>query len=121
MAALLLDENMPRSAGRLLADAGHDVALVADVQPAANDHSVLALARAQQRVLVTFDADFGELVYRQGVAPPPAIVYVRLHPIDGSAAAAKVLVALAEPIAGHFVVCTRDGHRRRPLPQFADG
>lgn len=56
---------MPRSVGRALADAGHDVAFAADAEPAAEDRPVLALARSGQRILVTFDADFGELVYQQ--------------------------------------------------------
>lgn len=116
MAALLLDENLPRSTAALLRDAGHDVALVADIDPSADDRRVLALASAQQRVLVSFDADFGGLIYRQGAPAPPALIYLRLHPIDGASAAAMVLQALAEPIAGHFVVCTPDGRRRRPFP-----
>lgn len=116
MAALLLDENVPRSAGLLLAEAGHDVAFVADTNRAADDCAVLAMACAGQRVLVTFDADFGDLVYQQDVAAPSAIIYLRLHPIDGGSAAQMVLHALAEPVAGQFVVCTPLGRRRRPLP-----
>lgn len=121
MAALLLDENMPRSAGKALASAGHDVAHMSDVEPAADDRRVLARARDYGRVLVTFDADFGDLVYQHGEAPPPAILYLRMHPIDGAAAAALVLQALAAPVAGQFVVCTREGLRRRPLPPSGRG
>ena len=121
MAALLLDEKLPRSTARLLTQAGHDVALVVDACPAAPDEAVLAQARGDGRVLVSFDADFGDLVYRRGHEPPLALVYLRLHPIDGEAAAALVLQALAEPIAGQFVVCTRQGLRRRPLPPAGRG
>ena len=120
MAALLLDENIPRSMGRALAEVGHDVAFVADTEPAADDRSVLALARAGQRVLVTFDADFGDLVYQQGVPSPPAIIYLRMHPIDTAAAAEMVLQALAESPLDQFVVCMKLGRRRRPLPKRAD-
>jgi predicted nuclease of predicted toxin-antitoxin system len=66
-----------------MAAAGHDVAIVADLSPAADDRHVLRLARDQQRVLITFDADFGDLVYQQREPAPPAIVFLRLHPIDG--------------------------------------
>lgn len=116
MAALLLDENMPRSAGAALALAGHDVMHVGDAAPAADDRRVLALARAAGRLLVTFDADFGDLVFQRGEAPPPAILFVRLHPIDGATAAALVLRALADPVDRQFVVCIPEGLRRRPLP-----
>jgi predicted nuclease of predicted toxin-antitoxin system len=120
MAALLLDENMPRSVGRALVEAGHDVAFAADTEPAADDRSVLALARAGQRMLVTFDADFGDLVYQQGVPAPLAIVFLRMHPIDTAAAAEMVLQALAEAPLDQFVVCTKRGRRRRPLPKRTD-
>jgi predicted nuclease of predicted toxin-antitoxin system len=117
MAALLLDENLPRSAADALARAGHDVLHMAQAEASADDRRVLALARASGRVLVTLDADFGDLVYRHGEPAPPAILYVRLHPIDGVAAAALVMQALDDAVQGHFVVCTRDGQRRRALPQ----
>lgn len=117
MAALLLDENVPRSTGALLAQAGHDVAHVADSEPTASDRRVVAIARDAGRMLVTFDADFGDLIYQHGEAPPEAILYLRLHPIDSVVAASAVLLALSTPIAGQFVVCTREGMRQRPLPR----
>jgi predicted nuclease of predicted toxin-antitoxin system len=116
MAALLLDENLPRSAADALARAGHDVLHMAQAEASADDRRVLALARTSGRVLVTLDADFGDLIYRRGEPAPSAILYLRLHPIDGMAVAALVLQALDEPVQGHFVVCTREGRRRRALP-----
>ena len=112
---------MPRSAGRVLADAGHDVVYIADMAPMADDRQVLALARLQQRVLVTFDADFGELLYQRQVPPPPAVIYLRLHPIDGPAAGALAAQALADAVQGQFIVCTPNGRRRRALPQTSGG
>jgi predicted nuclease of predicted toxin-antitoxin system len=120
VAALLLDENIPRSAGRSSTEAGHDVVHIADTAPTAGDRSVLARARESGRSLVTLDADFGDLVYQHGEPPPPAILYLRVHPIDGAIAATMVLQALAGPVAGYFVVCTPDGLRRRPLPFVSD-
>lgn len=107
---------MPRSSGRVLAAEGHDVVFIADQSPAADDRRVLALAREQARVLVTFDADFGELVFQHGEAPPPAIVYLRLHPIDGGVAGAMAASALRDSLHGCLVVCTLDGRRRRAFP-----
>lgn len=101
--------------------AGHDVVHISDTDPAADDRLVLARARESGRVLVTFDADFGDLVYQQGEEPPSAILYLRMHPVDGAAAAALVLQALAAPVAGHLVVCTRDSLRRRLLPPAGRG
>lgn len=117
MARLLLDEHLARSTIAALADDGHDVAAVADIEPGASDRRVLILAREQARILITFDADFGELVFQQGEDPPPAILYLRLHPNDPRVAATVVIEALRSPVDDCFVVCTREGTRRRALPR----
>ena len=45
-----------RSLQRLLAESGHDVRSCLEVDPRATDEALLALAREEQRVLIT-DAD----------------------------------------------------------------
>lgn len=87
------------------------------MEPAADDRRVLALALEHQRVLVTFDADFGDLVFQQRLPAPPSVLYLRLHPVDSVAAAELILRALASPVLGQFVACTREATRRRELPR----
>jgi GDP-D-mannose dehydratase len=43
---------------------GHDVLYVKETAPGADDSTVLHLATAQQRILLTEDKDFGELAFR---------------------------------------------------------
>ncbi|HYN60726.1 MAG TPA: type I-E CRISPR-associated endoribonuclease Cas2 [Rubrivivax sp.] len=109
MTRLLLDENFPAGAARGLEAAGHEVALVARVAPGLDDRGVLALARGEARVLITFDADFGDLVFQRGELPPPAIVYLRLHPIVVEEVLAIALRALQVSPLASFVVATREG------------
>ena len=45
-----------------LTNLGHDVVSVRDRNPGAADDALLALAYEEERVLVTEDKDFGELV-----------------------------------------------------------
>ena len=45
---------------------GHDVVYMAEIAPAANDAEVVRLARAESRLLLTEDKDFGDLVFRRG-------------------------------------------------------
>lgn len=94
----------------MLVEQGHDVAFVADLAPSVDDRGVFALARQQGRVLVTLDADFGELIFRHGAPPPLAVIYVRIHPISSPAAA-----ALSSDFKGQFVVATGDALRRWSL------
>ena len=81
MTRLLLAENFPHSAAHGLGLACHDVQSVTTLAPGVADLGVLALAREQLRCLVTFDYDFGDLVFQHGAEPPPCIVFLRLHPM----------------------------------------
>jgi predicted nuclease of predicted toxin-antitoxin system len=58
------------------------VVWVTNVAPGATDREVLAWAAREQRVLITFDKDFGELA-RSGPLPPAW----RHHVSDSDAAA----------------------------------
>jgi predicted nuclease of predicted toxin-antitoxin system len=61
----LLDESTEYRIAAFLTDQGHDVAAIAHDYPAAlPDGEVLAIAQREQRVLITNDPDFGELVFR---------------------------------------------------------
>lgn len=115
MTRLLLDENFPHGAVRGLEQAGHDVQSVAALAPGLDEAGVLLLAREQQRGLVTFDSDFGDLVFHHGAEPPLCIVYLRLHPIEPEEALALALQALSGPHVGLFIVATAGGFRRRPF------
>jgi len=89
------------------------------ITPTSTDAEVLALARQLDRILVTEDADFGDLIYRDRLPPPPGIILVatQLIPKDERqrrlAELAKDALSIAE---GHFVVVGPTRYRYRPLP-----
>jgi predicted nuclease of predicted toxin-antitoxin system len=47
-----------------LRDFGHDVTYVIEQKTGSSDDEILTMAYNQQRILLTEDKDFGELVYR---------------------------------------------------------
>ncbi len=57
----LANKNFPRVAAEALRAGGHDVAWVRVDAPGSTDEQALARARADDRVLLTFDKDLGEL------------------------------------------------------------
>lgn len=63
---LLLDACVWGGAQYELQAAGHDTAWVGDWKEDPGDDEILVVARAQSRVLVTLDKDFGELVIVRG-------------------------------------------------------
>lgn len=117
--AVLLDEHMPRDVADGLRRAGHDVATIAAVAAGIDDLGVLALARSTGRWLLTFDSDYGDLIYKRGAAPPAAVLYFRVRPVVASDVLALAMAALIDANAGHFCVIAREGIRRRPLPAAA--
>jgi predicted nuclease of predicted toxin-antitoxin system len=115
---LLVNENFPIPALRVLRERGVDVMAIIETMPAASDETVLAMAREQGRWLVTFDRDYGELVFSRRLLPPPAIIYLRQEPYPPIRPAAILLDLIAEPetAEGYFVVVGEQTVRRRPLP-----
>lgn len=116
---LLANENWPRPALLALRAAGVDVEAVAESMPRATDAQVLRHAASRGRWVLTFDRDYGELVFARSVPPPPAIVYLRQGAYAPAWPAQVVLdlVPRADWVLGHLVVVTGRTLRRRPLPQ----
>ncbi len=74
----LLDENTEYRVALFLRDQGHDVTAIAHDYPhALADHDVLAIARQEQRILITSDRDFGHLVAKQHQSHA-GVLYFRL-------------------------------------------
>jgi predicted nuclease of predicted toxin-antitoxin system len=87
--------------------------------PGATDEQVMARAANESRILVTFDKDFGELVYRRGLPPPAGIVLLRFDPQSPESTADRLsaLIATGHELAGRFTVLTRRAVRSLPLPR----
>lgn len=115
---LLANENWPRPALLALRAQGLDVESVAEIMRRASDADVLRHAVAQQRWILTLDRDYGELVFKRQLPPPPAIVYLRQGPCAPAwpAQAVASLIARASWAAGHLVVIDGRAVRRRALP-----
>ena len=78
----LANENFPRGAVEALRIEGHDTGWIRTDAPGATDEQVLGRARAEGRVLLTFDKDFGELVLRRGLPASHGVVLFRLFDIS---------------------------------------
>lgn len=114
---LLADENVDQPIVRWLREQGHDVVWVAERSPGLADDDVLALAQANDRVLITFDHDFGERIFRRG-ARAPGVLLMRLRASTSTelvAAVASIWPDAARQLPGHFVVVTDRKLRIRRL------
>jgi predicted nuclease of predicted toxin-antitoxin system len=60
----LIDENVSNFVVRRLMSDGHNMVTVSTAHRGVKDDVVLALAETGQRILITGDRDFGELIVR---------------------------------------------------------
>ena len=116
---ILVDDNFPGDAIAALRQRGHDVTWVRSDAPGSSDPQVIARAQTEERILVTFDKDFGELVFRTGLAASAGIILFRIS-ASSPAYVARVAVAALESRAdwaGHFAVVEDDRIRMTTLPK----
>lgn len=115
---ILANEDFPGEALVALRQRGHDVAWVRTDAPGSSDCMVLQRAEAEDRVLVTFDKDFGELAFRAELPASSGIILFRIS-APSSAHVARVAAAALESRAdwaGHFAVVEDARIRMTPLP-----
>jgi predicted nuclease of predicted toxin-antitoxin system len=73
---LLANENFPRVMVEALIQAGHDVVWIRADAPVVEE--VLLRSVSDQRVLITFDKDFGELTFRSGQRASSEVILFRI-------------------------------------------
>ena len=115
---LLVDENVGGGVVRLLQEAGHDVVAVKDIMGGAPDADVLGHAQHEQRVLITFDKDFGELAVRLGRSAAAGVILLRLPMANPAVVAIRIcaVVGSRDDWTNHYAVVDERKIRLRPLP-----
>jgi predicted nuclease of predicted toxin-antitoxin system len=113
----LANENFPLDAVEAARGIGHDVAWMRTDAPGSKDRDVLQRAVSEQRVLLTFDKDFGDLAFQFGLPASCGIVLFRLEASSSAALAALVVAALQSRTdwPGQFSVVEPGRIRMRPL------
>jgi predicted nuclease of predicted toxin-antitoxin system len=86
--------------------AGHEVLAIIEISPGAADRDIVQLAVADQRVLLTEDKDFGQIVHAQA-AKAPGVVLLR-YPATARLIIAEQVVELVrqrgDQLGNSFVV-----------------
>jgi predicted nuclease of predicted toxin-antitoxin system len=113
----LADENFPQSAVAALRALGYDVTWVRLAGPGTIDRDVLRWAIREERILLTFDKDFGELARAAALPPSSGVVLLRL-PTPPGAETGRQLAAVIDSRndwAGHFSIIEPGRVRMRSL------
>jgi predicted nuclease of predicted toxin-antitoxin system len=102
----------------MLRSGGHDVCLASDIMPGATDEHVLAKAAEEDRILLTQDYDFGELVIRLQQASRGVVVVSPATIAPGESAARLIAVrisAMGQTLHNQFTIIDPDRTRQRPI------
>jgi predicted nuclease of predicted toxin-antitoxin system len=112
----LLDENTEFRVSVFLKEQEHDVTAIAHDYPASiSDREVLAIALREERILLTNDHDFGELIFKNKL-DHAGVVLFRLTPGDIESKQAwltHLIHQYADHLTNAFFVVTERGVRMR--------
>jgi predicted nuclease of predicted toxin-antitoxin system len=94
---LLANENIPKVSVLLLREMGYDIISIGEDNPSITDQSVMDIAEREQRLIITFDRDYGELIYKNNYKPPAGVLYLRPE-ISSPEEPAKIIHELLETL-----------------------
>ncbi len=93
---------------------GHDVLSASEAAPQASDEELLALALTEQRIFITEDKDFGELVFVRRLPHPCIIRFTDMTAAEKVAAMLQLIEHESEAmLADSMIVVTRSRMRIR--------
>ena len=113
----LTDVNASGALAQWLQDMGHDVIQVADRDVGLPDDEILRWAVQEQRIIVTTDKDFEEMIWRQGKPHSGVLRLENLPRAERRALLEDVLANHARDLASRAIVIaqTRRIRIRRPF------
>ena len=114
----LLDESSNYQIAPHLRRLGHDVTAIGQDYPASlKDVQILTIAVREQRIVITNDRDFGELIVRE-TRPHAGVILFRLGSVTTDELIARLDVVLTEyaHLLGQFVIVSRQRVRSRRSP-----
>jgi predicted nuclease of predicted toxin-antitoxin system len=115
----LANENFPLTSVHLLRSAGYYITSITEESSGITDDKVLEIAVNEQRLILTFDRDYGELIYRLKKPSPPGVIYFRYAPQTPEQPGQDLLLLLNTEdlcLERRFTVVESNQIRQRPLP-----
>ena len=79
---LLANENFPLASTKILQKQGFDIKAIGTDNPSILDPEVIKIAEDEERTIITFDKDYGELIYKHGYKPKAGVIFLRILDTD---------------------------------------
>lgn len=97
MIQLLADENIPLKTVDLLKKQGVDILSVTEFSSGLSDRELLELAERKRRIIITFDKDFGQLIFKEKLKTK-GLILLRFIPKSPQQIAKRIQHVLAAKI-----------------------
>ena len=117
MLKFLIDESSGKRLADFLKEKGFDTVYVGDWLRGANDENILQKSSQEDRILVTNDSDFGELIFRWK-KPSSGIIFLRLmtdNPSNRLKVALFLIQTLNKKLKKRFIVASENKVRIRDM------
>jgi predicted nuclease of predicted toxin-antitoxin system len=75
----LANENFPLDSVKYLREKKFDVLAIGTDYQGISDEEIIRLAQDENRIILTFDRDYGELIFKYHLHPKAGIIYLRLN------------------------------------------
>lgn len=76
----LANENVPISSVTYLKSSGFDITAIGVDNPSISDKEVMKIAMDEDRTIITYDGDNGELIFKYGHKPKAGVIFIRFQP-----------------------------------------
>lgn len=73
----LANENFPRPSTIFLREKGFDIKSIQEDSPNFTNEEVIKIAQEHDLIILTFDKDYGELIFKYTKDNPPSVVFFR--------------------------------------------
>ena len=93
---LIANENFPLETTLLLREAGYDVLAIGADFAGIADEDVMELAMSTKRLILTFDRDYGDLIFRKNMKPEKGVLYLRFKEMPTPGDLFHIVMALLE-------------------------
>jgi predicted nuclease of predicted toxin-antitoxin system len=114
----LANENFPLASIQHLREVGYRVISILQEAAGAKDEDILKRAHEESLLILTFDRDYGELLFRHQALPPAGVVYFRFSPASPLEPAEMLLKVMEEAglsLVAKFTIVERGKVRQRSL------
>ena len=114
----LANENFPAKSVLFLRKNNFDVTSIGEDNPSISDEEVMKIAIKEKRTILTFDKDYGELIFKYGYKPEAGVLFFRITEFEPEQPGQLLLELLNShqiEMENYFTVIDTDRIRQRKI------